>query len=620
MKRIKKLLSLIIVLSLFLSSFVILGALPEAEAYSDSWLATWTTSMVNGAIKIGDTLAFNDFIPAKSTTRTELTVTTAGTKLRFKFSNEYSVTDVTLDEVSVAKTLGSGEAKIVDGTQTPVTFNGGETSVKIKRGETVWSDEIDFTTAALEKISVSVFYKNITYITTGGLAHAETYLDTSNLLNPLAGKSFVNSPSLNSASEINISSGGMTYHVTPFLCTIDTLSTKKNASTAVFIGDSTLVNNTHLYFAEKLIKNGITNISVVNEAIVANKVLSGGSGIIGNLYGDSLISRFERDALNLSGVKYIFIKEGLNDIIHQYSKSLSPDTLKASVDDIIAGYIQLINAAHERGIKVYFFTKSPWKGYERAFLGQTGDLVWSKEAQDKCDKLNEWIKTNKLIDGYIDVSPLANPADPYALCPSFTPDGAHFTDLASIAVADLIPTKFVSVRSNLKTAAELNGVDPYKEKNQIIAQMNAKPETTTQKTETTTKAPESTTKAPESTTKAPEITTAAPQTTLPAIPENTTSVVPPYITESTTAVQDIPVIMPPEAQSTVPYEESTTAAPVINQNTFNPSDNQPQTPSTIGNGAHISLMLILFPVVIIAGAVVLVTISRRKQEEKETEW
>ncbi len=612
MKNLKKLLSLIIVLTVFISSGAVLGVLPEADASSGTWLTAWTTSMVNGSIKLGDKFAFNDFIPAKSTIRTELTVTTGGTKLRLKFSNEYSVTDVTLDEVSVAKTSGSGEAKIVDGTQTPVTFNGGDTSVVIKRGETVWSDEIDFETTALEKISISTFFKNMTYITTGGLAHAETYLDTSNLLNFLTGSSFVNSPTLESVSEINISSGGMTYHVTPFLCAVDSLSNEKNAATAVFIGDSTLVNNTHLYFAEKLIKNGITNISVVNEAIIANKVLSGGSGLIGNLYGDSLISRFERDALNLSGVKYIFIKEGLNDIIHQYSKSMSPNTLKCSVDDIIAGYIQLINAAHERGIKVYLFTKSPWKGYERAFLGQTGDLVWNKEAQDKCDKLNEWIKANKLADGYIDVSALSNPADPYAMCPSFTPDGAHLTDLASIAVADLIPTKFVGVKSNLKTVAELNSVDPYAEKKQITAQMNNKPETTTQKSEPTTAKPETTTQKPET-------TTAAPENTTTVIPENTTAAVPPYITESTTAIPDMPVIIVPDTQPTVPYEESTTLPPA-NQNTnFNPSGNNTQN-TTIGNGVPIGFMLILFFVVIIAGAVVLVTMSRRKEEEKETQW
>ena len=619
MKRLKKLLSLIIVLSVFLSSGAVLGVLPEADASSGTWLTSWTTSMVNGSIKLGDALAFNDFIPARSTTRTELTVTTAGTKLRLKFSNEYSITDATLDEVSIAKTLGSGEAKIVDGTQTPVTFNGGETSVVLKRGETVWSDEIDFETAALEKISVSIFFKNMTYITTGGLAHAETYLDTSNLLNFLTGSSFVNSATLNSPSEINISSGGMTYHVTPFLCAIDSLSNEENAATAVFIGDSTLVNNTHLYFAEKLVKNGITNISVVNEAIIANKVLSGGSGLIGNLYGDSLLSRFERDALNLSGVKYIFIKEGLNDIIHQYSQSMSPNTLKCSPDDIIAGYIQLINAAHERGIKVYFFTKSAWKGYERAFLGQTGDLVWSKEAQDKCDELDKWIRTNKLADGYIDVSPLANPSDTYALCPSFTPDGAHFTDLASIAVADLIPLEYVGVKKDVKTAAELNSVDPYKEKKQIIAQMNAKPETTTKPQEQTTAKPETTTKPQEQTTAKPENTTQAPVTTLPSVPENTTTAIPPYITESTTAVPDTPGIIVPDIQPTVPFEESTTLPPVNQNTSFTPSGSQTQV-TTIGNGTPIGLVLILFFVVIIAGSVVLVTISRRKEEERETQW
>ena len=78
--------------------------------------------------------------------------------------------------------------------------------------------------------------------------------------------------------------------------------------------------------------------------------------------------------------------------------------------------------------------------------------------------------------------------------------------------------------------------------------------------------------------------------------------------------------MVPETQITVSYEESTTSS-LVNQGTsFNPSDGQTQEPVSIGNGTPITLMLVLFPVVIIAGAVVLVTVSRRKEEEKETEW
>lgn len=586
MKKVYKLLAcLLAVITLIAPAGGLFGLKADAAG---SWVCSWATSIVDSSIEVA-VLSVQDIIPAKSTIRIELKVTTGGEKLRFKFSNEYGDAPIVINDASVAKTVGEGKADIKSDTATKITFNGGNGYVSIPQGQTVWSDAVDFKTEALDALSVSLYFENTTYITSAGLSNARTFLGLRSVFKEETSQCY--SSDLYMAREVNIGSGTITYHTTPFLCAIDTLVAKGSTDVAVFIGDSTLVNDTYYYFAEKLVKAGVKNISVVNEAVVGNKLLSDGTGIIGNLYGDALIKRFERDALNISGVKYIFVKVGLNDILHQFSNSMGADVPHYTAKDIINGYKKLIEKAHDKGIKIYFFTKSPWKGYEREFLGQKGDIVWNEEMQKMCDELNRWIKKNIYADGYIDCSPIANPADEYALCPSFTPDGAHLTPIAAIALADLIPTSFVGVDKKIKTAATIHKVDPYKEKKQIIYDMEHPTEKETEpKEEPTTKKPdESTTKREETTTTKPSVSTTAPSQ------------------ESTT----FPQYIPPETV-TVPVISDTNKPNASVSPDYNISDTMPET---IGNGAPIAFLLILFAVIIVAGAVVFLTVSRKKEEE-----
>lgn len=587
MKKTSKILSFLLAFTL---CFALIGELFsfDAEAAS-SWVCSWATSIVDSAISVAS-LNIQDIIPSKSTIRIELKVTTGGEKLRFKFSNEYGSAAISFSEATVAKTQGEGDADIVAGSAKAITF-GGQPGVTIQRGETVWSDAVDFPTEALDALSVSIYFENTTYITSAGLSNARTFLGLRSILKEEVSQCYTEN--IYASREINMSSSTITYHTTPFLAEIDTLVPSGTKSAAVFIGDSTLVNDAYYYYAEKLVKGGFTNVSVVNEAVVANKLLSDGTGLIGKLYGESMLERFERDALNISGVKYIFVKIGLNDILHQFSKSMSADVPHVSVDDIINGYKTLVQKAHAKGIKIYFFTKSAWKGYERAFLGQSGDIVWSKEMQNMCDELDEWIKTNTMADGYIDCSPLKNPADEYALCPSFTPDGAHLTTLGSIALADLIPVSYVGANDDgsMKTSAKIHNVDPYKEKKQIIYDLEHPTEATTEKEE------ESTTSQ-----KQDEITT-LPQ-------EENTTAASPSIEESTESVPEYiaPITVPDlNDKETKPF-----SGQQVNAN-YNVSD---ELPSEIGNGKNVMLMLISFTVLFAAALVVYFTAMRKKDEQE----
>lgn len=588
MKIIKKMSALLLALAILITGLSLTPAV-TAEAASGKWVAAWGTSIVNSAVSVAG-MNLQDLIPARRTIRIEFQVTTGGSRLRLKFSNQYGSAPLTISEASIARTAGGGTADIKDGTQLPITFEG-KSSVAIPNGDTVWSDNIDMTTTALEMLSVSLYFANTTYITSAGLSNAQTFMTRPSLSK---NSSQVNSASL-SAAEVTIGSGTITYKTTPFLCEVDTYSSEPGACSAVFIGDSTLVNTTYLHFAEKLVNNGTKNIGVINEAIIGNKLLSGGAGLIGNLYGDALLDRFKRDVLDIAGVKYVFVKIGLNDILHQYTKSIAAYTAKYSAQDIINGYKKLCEIAHSKNIKVYFFTKSAWKGYERSFLGQKGDLTWTQEEQDICDELNAWIKNNDYIDGYIDCSPLSNPADPAALCPSFTLDGAHLTDLASIALADLIPTSYVGVNNAAKTAAQINKVNPYTEKERIIYNMNH-PSTTAAATEPT---------EPDSSAAPADTQTEAPTATQPE--ESVT--VPDYTqTSETVTTPVIPVI-------NGGYETEEYTPSNVNVN-YEITDDMP---ASIGNGSAIVFILIMILVLVGAAVVVFLSLSKKREREREFE-
>lgn len=454
--RRKALLSFLLAIILAFSVFFTVPAFAAEE--SGKWIAAWGTAPVDYYISLANyipnVLVNGKFAPG-TLTRTEITVSSAGEKLRLKFSNEYGDKDVSFTDVNVARTDASEAGAIVESTATALTFGGNRTAV-IPAGGEIWSDEIDFKTSALEKITVSIYYDRETPVKTAGLFFGETYcaaaIPAASDKNKMLGK-----------SEISIATGVNAYHVVPFLTLAETYKTDEDAYTAVFIGDSTLVNNTTEYISKRLVDAGEENIALVNECIMGNRLFYNGHGLIGNLYGDAVIDRFERDALSISGCEVIVVKIGVNDILHPSSKSMGAEAPFVSAEEIIAGYESLVNLAHEKGIRIYFMEITPWNGYVRDILGSHGDIVWTEELQKMTDDVNEWVKTNTVADGYIDSSSLAKPNDPTTFRPQFTKDGIHFTDKGALALADCFDVEKIFGVEGARTASEICGVDPYAE-------------------------------------------------------------------------------------------------------------------------------------------------------------
>lgn len=419
-------------------------AMAEKSTNKDGkWIAGWGTSPVDFYISLKDYLkkdiSLFNVLKAGTTTRTEFTVTASGKMIRLSFSNEYGKTPVTINAVSIARTEPVEPAGIIGGTAQNVTFDGGKTSLTIPAGKTVVSDEIEFPTSALEKLSVSMFFENQTVVNTSGLYSAVTY--TSKKVK----YSQINKSSLRSPKKLCLSSGTMACNFIPFLCGIDVLSESENAYSIVMFGDSTFCNDAFIHLTERILSAGHTDISVVNKSISGNKLLHQGGGLIGNFYGDSAISRFERDVLNQAGVKTVIIKLGINDITHPNILSMKGKVPTVTAKQITDGYTLLAERAHEKGIKVYLSKIAPWNGYEREILGKKGDLTWTKDQYDFCCEVNRWIEHNDVCDGFIDTDELADPNDITRLYRPFTTDCMHFSPLGAIAFSDIIDLPMLGI-------------------------------------------------------------------------------------------------------------------------------------------------------------------------------
>jgi len=170
-------------------------------------------------------------------------------------------------------------------------------------------------------------------------------------------------------------------------------------------------------------------LAVADEGIGGNRVLTDSP-----FYGVSAGARFERDVLDQPGVRDVIVLEGINDIGFSVGSPRlggfpQPGT-GVSAAQIIAGYRQLIAAAHARGLRIFGATLLPFQG--AGYYSAAGEAT--REA------VNHWIRTSGAFDGVIDFDKvMRDPADPLRLNPLYdSGDQLHPNDAGYRAMADAI--------------------------------------------------------------------------------------------------------------------------------------------------------------------------------------
>lgn len=499
-----------------------------ASSNQKHWVGSWSAGMTDISITLlegkenWNGIKISPFAKNMSA-RIRMTPTLGGNKVRFSLSNENGRKPLMINEVSVARAKGDAGAEIVEGTSIPVTFDG-KRQVTIPAGEIVTCDPIDMEVTALEDLCVSYYIENFSEVQTMALHGGTTYLT---LGNQVESTKFYG---------IGLSFGSL-ISVVPVLCGMDVYA-DSDAYSIVVIGDSTMSNDIPKKLAQRIIEEtGENKVGVLQKSIVGNCLLSDGTGLTGSIYGKAMINRFQKDALEQPGVQYVLLKIGLNDILHPRCKSMEGKIPKPTVEELIAGYQQLIEKAHTADVKIILADMSPWKGYTRDLL-HTGnaDLEWTQEAQDECNALAEWIRSTDLADGYINLDCLKDPTDPTKMPDGYTEDGAHLLAPAQDAFVGAIDLSLFGIGGGEEDVTDSTGT---------VSETASDP--TESASDTTEPAPDTTETEPASQTEPETENTTEPETAPPSDPETAVTA---GEDESSDATAEIPSAVPSTSGST----------------------------------------------------------------------
>jgi lysophospholipase L1-like esterase len=174
--------------------------------------------------------------------------------------------------------------------------------------------------------------------------------------------------------------------------------------------------------AQRLQTNSVTaNVAVVNVGI-------GGNAIFGGL-GPAAVRRFDRDVLEQSGVRWLIIFEGVNDI-----GGARGERNATLATNLIAAYRQFAEKAHAKNLRVYGATITPFGG----------NNYYSELHEAIRQQVNTWIRTNAVYDGVIDFdAAVRNPVTLTNIQAAFFPglnanDGLHPNPGGYKAMADAI--------------------------------------------------------------------------------------------------------------------------------------------------------------------------------------
>jgi lysophospholipase L1-like esterase len=179
------------------------------------------------------------------------------------------------------------------------------------------------------------------------------------------------------------------------------------------------------FLAARLLSHrGHHNVAVLNQGIAGNAVLH-------DFLGSNALARFDRDVLAQTGVRYLIVLEGINDIgVPGTDPTLS--NLAVSANNIIAGYKQLIERAHAKAIRIFGGTLTPFEGADGGF--------YTPEGETKRQAVNKFIRTSSAFDAVIDFDlAVRDPSHPTRLAPIYdSGDHLHPNDGGYSAMASAI--------------------------------------------------------------------------------------------------------------------------------------------------------------------------------------
>ena len=322
--------------------------------------------------------------------------TLGGERVRIRLSNAFGTKPLTIGAAHVA--IVSEGSKILPDSDRKLSF-GGRPSVNVPPGAPILSDPVDLTIPVFAEVAVSIWVTSASEPTIHDLGQKPTYISQPG--------------DFTGAAEISNATTATSWY---WLSDVEVLASDR-ASATVALGDSITdgfgakageYNDWPDLLADRLAaQKNSPPMAVLNEGIGGNRVLHDAAGI-------NALARFDRDVLANPGVVNLIVMEGINDVGWPNMKPHVPKdggapkpnpfaAQKVSAEDIIVGLKQIVDRAHQHGIRVFGATLTPYEDAD--YFTQDGEVI--RKA------VNDWIRTSGAFDGVFDFdAAVRDPAHP----------------------------------------------------------------------------------------------------------------------------------------------------------------------------------------------------------------
>jgi lysophospholipase L1-like esterase len=387
------------------------------------WVGTWMTSLIGrppyppapatttAPSGGGPAPAPRMMVPNNQTLRQIVRATLGGDRVRVTLSNVFSAAPLTIGAAHIA--LRAKDAAIAAGTDRVLTFSGVATTT-IPAGAVIVSDPVALAVPAFADLAIDLYLPNDVEgqsMTVHRAALQTSYLSTGNRAGEADWPDAAKITSWYYLQAVEVAAPERT----PVVVAVGDSITDGSGST------SDTNNRWPDHLARRLAEQHKgAKVALLNAGIGGNRVLSEGTPEA----GINILARFDRDVLMQSGVTHVVVMEGINDIGN------ARENAKPTAEELIAAQKQLIERAHNRGLKILGGTLTPFEG--AAYYTVVGEA--------KRQAVNEWIRTGKGYDGVIDFdAAVRDPAQPKRFVPEYDRgDHLHPSDAGYRAMANAI--------------------------------------------------------------------------------------------------------------------------------------------------------------------------------------
>lgn len=395
------------------------GQAAGQHAGGTTWNGSWAASQQR--VEFFGPITAEEF--SNATVRQFVRLSTGGTTVRIRLSNVFGGSPLRIRAIHIARAVSPAACKIDAATDRELTFSG-EAGVEIPPGAEYVSDPVAFDAAPLSELA-------ITFSLDGPPAH-QTGHPGSRTTSCSAPGDAVTAPELPRAAK---------FEQWFYISGVDVEAAPPSGSIVV-LGDSitdghaTTTNGNDRWtdvLAERIQADPrLKNLGVLNEGIGGNHLLIDG-------IGPNAVSRLDRDVIAQTGVKYLIVLEGINDLGGlTRTGAVSPEEHRALVRRMIQSLEQIAIQAHTHGIRVYGATIMP----------DSGSAYYHPDAANEEDRaaVNAWIRnpgdgTPGHFDAVIDLDQVVrDPAQPNRLAPEFdSGDHLHPGPAGYKAMGDAVP-------------------------------------------------------------------------------------------------------------------------------------------------------------------------------------